>query len=377
MNRGEFQELSVRNFLFWLSRKIDYPLVPPDLVQINFTFRCNLSCSMCSMEEQRNFLLERGRETEIDLSTYKKIVRETKELGARGILLIGGEPFVSKDLFSFVKEARSNGINPIIVTNGTLLDEENILRCFEHELDWLSISIDAATEQSFEKIRGAGTFKRVIGNIEKLNEMKKARGKPFPKIVAVITLMNSNLEELPEVIGLCRRLKIERVILQPVVIDNADQSTRDFNSSLFVPPERSDVLDRTLQWLIAYKKADRDNFDFISNDVRHIKLIGKYFKKDLKSIKMSCYAGYNRLQITQDHRIYFCIPPNKKYDASFGDIKKSSLKELWFSEDARIRRKLIKQCRVPCLQWCAYRDDFLEWAAVFQKLLIKEKNNGH
>jgi len=377
MNRGQFQELSVRNFLFWLSRKIDYPLVPPDVVQVNFTFHCNLSCSMCSMHEQREFLLEQGRDTEIDLETFKKIVRETKELGARGILLIGGEPFVSKDIFQFVKEARSNDINPIIVTNGTLLNEENILRCFEYGLEWLSISIDAATEHGFDKIRGEGSFRRVIGNIKMLNELKKAKEKRFPKIVVVVTLMNSNLEELPEVIDLCRQLKIERIIIQPVVIDNADQSARDFNSSLFIPSERFGILDETIDHLIAYKKSNRDNFDFISNDVRHLELIRKYFKKDLKAIKMPCYAGYNRLQITQDHRVYFCIPPNKKYDASFGDIKKSTLKDLWFSEDAKIRRKLIKKCKVPCLQWCSYRDDFLEWSAVFQKLLIKDENHGH
>ncbi len=374
MNRRQFQEWTLRNFrnfLFWLSRKIDHPLVPPDVVQINFTFRCNLKCSMCSMHEQREFLLERGRDTEINLETFKKIVRETKELGARGILLIGGEPFVSKDIFQFVQEARLNGINPIIVTNGTLLNEENILHCFEHELDWLSISIDAATEDGFDKIRGEGSFRKVIGNIEKLNELKKEKEKLFPKIVVVITLMNGNLEELPEVINLCRRLRIERIIIQPVVINNADQSTRDFNSSLFVPPERFDVLDEAIDRLIAYKKANRSNFDFISNDIRHMELIRKYFKRDLKAIRIPCYAGYNRLQITQDHRIYFCIPPNKKYDASFGDIKKSTLRDLWFSKDAKIRRKLIKECKIPCLQWCSYRDDFLEWSAVFQKMFIK------
>ena len=67
MNVKYIAQLSRRNFLFWLSRKLDYPLLPPDLVQINFTFRCNLRCKMCSMHEQMEYLQSQGRQVEIDL----------------------------------------------------------------------------------------------------------------------------------------------------------------------------------------------------------------------------------------------------------------------------------------------------------------------
>ena len=40
-------ELFKKNLGFWLSRKIDFPLVPPDTLQLSLTNLCNLRCKMC------------------------------------------------------------------------------------------------------------------------------------------------------------------------------------------------------------------------------------------------------------------------------------------------------------------------------------------
>ena len=330
---------------------------------------------MCSMHEQKDFLLEQGRPTEIDPETFKKIIRETKKLGVKSILLIGGEPFVSENIFWFAKEARAQGITPIVITNGTLLKEENILKCCEAGICNLGISMDAATESGFDKIRGSGAFKQVIENIERINDLKDRKKALDLDIRVTTTIMNSNLEELMEIVHMCRRLRISHLSFQPVVVNNTDQSSRDSHSDLLVPFERFKTLDRAIDGLLAYKQSSSDNFHFITNDIKHLKLIREYFKGNFKAIQRPCYAGYNRLQVTQDHRVYFCIPPNKKYDASFGDVKKSTLRGLWFSKDARIRRKLIRKCKVPCLQACSYRDDFLEWTSVFQKFFINKKKS--
>ena len=365
-------KLSWDNFLFWASRKIDYPLMPPDMVQVNFTFRCNLSCSMCSMSGQMKFLQERGRRVEIDSDTFKKIIRETRELGVNNVLFIGGEPFVRKDLFDLVGYARSFGLSTIVVTNGVLLNEENIRRSFDSGPDWLSISIDAASKESCGKIRGEGVLEKVIGNIETLNRLKQETGNRSPQIVTVCTIMDNNLQELSDVIDLCRRLKIDRVIFQPVVMTNTDQSIRDSDSDIFIHPSRFDILDAAIDNLIAYKKSSPDNYGFIANSFKHLNLIREYLRGPLRSKVWPCYAGYNRLQIAQDYRIYFCIPPNKELDASFGDVGEHTLRQLWYSKQASIRRRLIRGCNIPCLQWCSYRDSFTELRDIFQKAFLFE-----
>ncbi|MBN3037898.1 MAG: radical SAM protein [Candidatus Omnitrophica bacterium] len=358
------------NFLFWASRIIDYPLIAPDIVQVNFSFRCNLACSMCSMREQMKFLQSQGRRTEIDSDTFRKIIKETQELGTKSILFIGGEPLLRSDLFELIGYARDLGLNTVIVTNAVLLDEEKARKCIEAGVSWLSISIDAASEGIFNKIRGKDILQKIVNNIKTLNRLKEEKGVEFAKIGVVCTIMNDNLEELLDVAHLTKRLKAEKIIFQPVVTNNADQSCRDPDSSIFIDPSRFHILDGAIDSLAAYKKSSPENFNFISNSLGHLKLIKKYLKSPLKSNRWPCYAGYNRLQIAQDYRIYFCIPPNKTVDASFGDVSGESLKKMWYSQEAKVRRKLIKTCNIPCLQWCSYRDDFTVLSEIFQKAFL-------
>ena len=319
------------------------------------------------MRNQMELLQSQGKRTEIDSETFSKIIRQTKELGTKSILFIGGEPLLRKDLLDLVKQATNYELNTIIVTNGLLLDEDKIQASFNAGVNWLSISLDAACERLFSQIRGENTLGKVIQNIETLNRLKVKHEKDFPKVVSVCTIMNDNLEELPAIIKLCRRLKIEKLIFQPVVINNADQSQREFNSKVFIPPARYPVLDQAIDRLIGYKRASRENFDFIANSLTHLETIKKYFKQQLHKPPMPCYAGYNRLQITQDYVVYFCIPPTQGCESSFGDVSKNDLRELWYSKQARIRRRLIRKCTAPCLQWCAYRDDFYALEEAFQK----------
>lgn len=369
MNNKELAKLYLYNFLFWLSRKINYPLRPPDAVQVNFTFRCNIRCKMCSMHNQMQFLESQGRNIEIDSDVFRKVLKEANSLGTKTALFIGGEPFVRADLFDLIGYAKSLELNPIIVTNGILLNEENIQKCFETGVDWLSISIDAASDNTFSKIRGENVLSKIINNIELLNRLKRDKNRNSPKIVTVCTIMDDNLEELSYVVNLCKRLEISKIIFQPVVANNIDQSKRVNSSPCLVPPGRVNLMENSIDKLIKYKTESLDNFNFIANNIRHLKLIKRYFKGQVRPRELPCYAGYNRLQIVQEGKMYFCVPQDK-YEAAFGDISKDTLQKLWFSKEAKFRRKLIKRCNTPCLQWCSYRDGFIELADIFEKRAI-------
>ncbi|MCM8774696.1 MAG: radical SAM protein [Candidatus Omnitrophica bacterium] len=321
------------------------------------------------MDEQMKFLESQGRQVEIESDTFRKIIRETKDLGTKVILFIGGEPLLRKDLFDLVGYARSLGLSAVIVTNGVLLNRENIERCLRADVDWLSVSIDAATEERFSKIRGENILGEVIRNIEQLNSSKRNKNREFPKIVAVCTIMDDNLEELLDIVNLAKRIEIEKVLFQPVVASNIDQTQRDNNYPGVIPTNRLDVLDKAIDKLIDYKRESIQNFNFIGNSIRHLQLIKRYFRDKVKPCHLPCYAGYNRLQIVQEGKLYFCVS-QQEFEATFGNVKVDSLKSLWFSKRARFYRRLIRKCKFPCLQWCSYRDDFFELEGILQKILL-------
>ncbi|MDD5255893.1 MAG: SPASM domain-containing protein, partial [Candidatus Omnitrophica bacterium] len=155
-----------------------------------------------------------------------------------------------------------------------------------------------------------------------------------------------------------------------------DQTRVDFNSSVFIPPSRYAELDEMLNQLVDYKMQSPENFNFIANSTRHLELIKQYFRGTLKSQSLPCYAGFNRVQIVQEGKLYFCVNQNK-YEATFGDVSVDPLRGLWLSRKARACRKLIRRCAAPCLQWCAYRDEFIEFSEMLQQeKLFGRKKRG-
>jgi len=322
-------------------------------------------------DRMQSFKLQ-NRPYELDIQTIKKVIKEASEMGVSYLILVGGEPFLEPRLFELISFANQCGMNGVtLVTNGTLLTNEVIEKIFENNLSTcaLSVSIDAAFEETFAKIRGENVLNKIVNNINLLNTIKEKQGKNYPNIVSVCTIMDQNLEELKEVASLCKKLKISKIIFQPVVGDNTDQNKVDFSSTVFVPPQRYKILDNAIDALIKYKVANEENFNFIANSVKHLKFIKEYFRGKLKHRAIPCYAGYNRIQVVQEGKVYFCVKQDK-FEPVFGDVRKDNLRELWFSKKAKFCRAQIRKCDFACLQWCSFRDEFIELSGMYQKRII-------
>jgi len=358
MDNKRLERLLDRNVLFRLSRKKDYPLFAPDTLQINFTFRCNLRCTMCSMHERMESFQAQNRPVDLDISTIKKLIKEGAEMKIPSLLLIGGEPFLDPRLFEMVSFAVDCGFSSIIVvTNGTIMSEKIVEKMSEAKGSNVTLSIDGATEETFFRIRGQAYLNKIIANVKRINEVKERIGSNSPMVCCSCTIMDQNIEELMAVIELCRSLKIAHVAFQPVVGDNTDQEKAEINSGVRIPPARLKLLEDSIDAIIQFKKTNEHNFDFIINTIENLESIKKYFQGRPQINRKPCYSGYNRIQVVQEGKLYFCVDQNS-HEATFGDVTKDSLKDLWYSENARELRKLIRQCRKPCMQRCSWRDDF-------------------
>ena len=120
---------------------------------------------MCNMHNHMQLLKTQGKPLEIDSGTFRKIIKESAELKIKNMIFIGGEPFVREDLFDLVAYAKHSGLSVTIITNGLLLNSDTIDRCFTCGVDSLNVSIDAASDEAFDRIRGKGVLKSIIENI--------------------------------------------------------------------------------------------------------------------------------------------------------------------------------------------------------------------
>jgi MoaA/NifB/PqqE/SkfB family radical SAM enzyme len=95
-----------------------------------------------------------------------------------------------------------------IDTNGAFLTSEVAARLLRSRLFSLNVSLDAATEETYRRVRrGAPPLSEVVANITDLLTVHAAAGAEFPVSIS-FTLMRSTVDEWPDFIRLAARLGI-------------------------------------------------------------------------------------------------------------------------------------------------------------------------
>jgi len=174
-----------------------YPL------QLDFELNasCNLKCPMCPISLESN--KGKGPETWFDFETFKIIIDDGVNNGLKSIKLnYINEPLIRKDLGKFVKYAKDAGIIDIYLSsNGMLLKESIIRELIEAGLTRIQISIDAFTEDTYEKVRPGGDLNKVIQNVETLINTKKSMNSITPLIRVNFVRTELNEFELSDFIN--------------------------------------------------------------------------------------------------------------------------------------------------------------------------------
>jgi cyclic pyranopterin phosphate synthase len=132
-------------------------------LRISVTDRCNIRCFYCMPAENVEF---RPREELLRFEEMVRFVRIVTHLGVDKIRLTGGEPLVRHDVPDLVRMlAAIPGIRDIaLTTNGILLAEQaNALK--GAGLHRLNVSLDALSEETFERIARRKGLQRVLEGI--------------------------------------------------------------------------------------------------------------------------------------------------------------------------------------------------------------------
>ncbi|MCG8619068.1 MAG: radical SAM protein, partial [Desulfobacterales bacterium] len=138
------------------------------------------------------------------------------------LIFLGGEPTLHPDLAQAVKSAREKGFKSITIdTNGYLF--HNILdKVTPEDVDVISFSLDGATRETNDAIRGDGCWDAVMNGIE------KAAAKGFACSM-IYTVSEKNIHELERMPDLVKQLDISRFFIQVVGIrgETKDTEARD------------------------------------------------------------------------------------------------------------------------------------------------------
>lgn len=182
----------------WPKKRIvgDFPLH----LDIESTNACNLRCTMCG----RNWMKERIGYIEWNLFT--KIIDEAAEYNLPSIKLnYRGEPLLHPDIVKMVKYAKKKGILEVqFNTNGRLLSKKKARELIEAGLDRIIFSFDAATKETYEKIRRGSNYEKVINNIKNLINIRDKKGIKRPLTRVQMVKMPENRNEVEDFIKMWR-----------------------------------------------------------------------------------------------------------------------------------------------------------------------------
>ena len=297
-------------------------IFPPRKLIIEITENCNLNCPMCPRQ------FNKISNENMSLEKFKHILDQMPSL--RQITILGqGEPFMHPNIFEILKLGKSRNIHFTLVTNGTLLNEENIKR-----LDGVSVieaSVDSNHQEGYKKIRGAD-LNLVLNNLKKLKQLKK---NIYLRIQAVIT--KDNIEDLPDFVRLAKSVNANELCFFHLIAFNQENDTRE--------SEDLKKLNEKLQ--ITKKLAEKEGIKFVATPL---------FEKP-----RICSEPWFRPRITLNGDVYPCCyiwttsgtvghewycgvhldVPQFKY--KMGNIFKDDFKRLWNGPDYKLLRETVRK----------------------------------
>ena len=140
---------------------VEQGLRAPVNVTWEITYACNLSCIHC--------LSDSGKRRPGELTTDKcyQVIDDLARNKVFQFNIGGGEPFMRPDFLELMDYAHEKGMVTCISTNGTRIDAETARR-LRHPLVYIQVSLDGATPESNDAIRGEGSFRKVIQALEYL-----------------------------------------------------------------------------------------------------------------------------------------------------------------------------------------------------------------
>ncbi|HWP85016.1 MAG TPA: radical SAM/SPASM domain-containing protein [Terriglobia bacterium] len=127
-----------------------------------------------------------------------------------------GESLLNRDVFRMIEHAQSRDVGTNLSSNlsaTTRSDIDNLLEC---GLEYLVVSLDGASAQSYSKYRVRGVFENVVENMSEILRLRKLRRRKTPVVEWQFIVMKQNEHEIPEAERMARQIGVDLLRFIPV-----------------------------------------------------------------------------------------------------------------------------------------------------------------
>jgi cyclic pyranopterin phosphate synthase len=293
---------------------------------------CNHRCLFCAYD----YIGHPGRRLET-----RRTLEFISELGAQGLRSIvfagEGEPLIHPDICEMVTHASAAGIDCGMFSNGQLLDQRRA-EVLLPAMKFLRFSFNAGRAAEYAKVHqvNEAVFDKVVKNIEQAARIKREQGLAVT-LGAQLVLLPENVETLSAAALLLREIGLQYLVIKPFVQQNEQQFYKigpDFNWE-FLKSKLADV-----------EALGTSEFAVIP---RHV-AFDDYGKRSYEH----CYGCSFITVLNSAGDLASCLPYWDRPEFVYGNIYKSSLREIWEGEQRKRVKQHLEQklCAADCPANC-------------------------
>lgn len=303
------QSALATSFLVRLGEITNRTFVLP-LVVFFPTSRCNSRCVSCDWWKCSGA-------GDLSLDEIDAVARELPALGTRIVVFSGGEPLLRPEVFEAARMFRSQGISLHLLTSGVLLE-----RCavdVAREFSRVIVSLDAATDELYQKIRGVAALPILEKGVARLREL----GADIP-VTARATIHRMNFRELPRLVDHARAMSLDGISFLA-----ADIASSAFGRDRLPDPSRlaldaneiaefQDVIEQMIE-------SHREDFQsgFVAESAAKLRRLPQYYAAITGAgpfPAVACNAPYTSVVIEADGSVRPCF-----FHEAVGNIRQSPL----------------------------------------------------
>ena len=297
----------------------------PIALQLEPTIHCQLDCPLCPrMKATKDMDLGHMK-----WSDYEKLM---SELGPRLIAVSfwqWGEPLLHPRITEMIGLARKFGIMTMISTNAQIDPSDFDLKAlFAAGLDLLIISMDGATQETYEQFRQSGEVSKVIDFTKAAVAAKRELGTEYPLLNLRIIATRENEHEISDVRKLAAETGVDVFSVKSVSIyDDADPNNPNLP----------------------------DNMDF-----RSFQYQSESSAREYEELPNLCYKPWSWPTLRYDGTLLACECDHASSRILGNVFEAESFREVWTGSKAQeLRREFPKDGKITVefCQRCRYKLD--------------------
>lgn len=193
----------------------------PEVIYVETSNTCNSLCEMCPLTYFGN-----GTPHHLTCAELESIVRQFPTL--KRVVLHGlGEPLLNRELAGMIQYLTERGIETLFNSNVIALTRRRQEELVRAGLNELRVSLDAATNETYKRVRGVPAFDKVVRHLAEMVETRATMVSKTPKISVWFTTMRENLPELSSAVRIAAEAGADEFYVQRLVYADYGLATEE------------------------------------------------------------------------------------------------------------------------------------------------------